>query len=262
MFRQSLATLLLLSFLTGTGLAQDEIPELVTDRPDQTESASTVPEGTVQIEIGLLVSRRQETFADVDAVEVPATLVRVGLSENWELRAGWAGHVSIDGAAEGFDVSGFGDAELGFKYRFRDERGPAPEMALLVSTSVPAGDEELSTDELEPALRLAFAHTLSERLSLGYNLGIGWEEVLGSALYSYVYTAALGIGLGERASAFVEIFGDVPGDAPGDPAHGFDGGFTFLLRDNLQLDVAAGVGLSDAADDWFAGLGLSARLPR
>ncbi len=38
-----------------------------------------------------------------------------------------------------------------------------------------------------------------------------------------------------------------------------DGGFTYLVRDTLQLDVAAGVGLSDEADDWFVGIGVSAR---
>jgi hypothetical protein len=34
------------------------------------------------------------------------------------------------------------------------------------------------------------------------------------------------------------------------------------VRPNLQLDAAAGVGLSSAADDVFVGLGLSVRLPR
>ncbi len=120
---------------------------------------------------------------------------------------------------------------------------------------------------MDPALRLSFAHTLSERLSLGYNVGIGWESGPGgdggtTTLSSYLYTVALGIGLSDRVGAFVELFGDVPASAPGGPANSFDGGFTFLVRDNLQFDVAAGAGLSDAADDWFAGVGISVRWPR
>lgn len=49
--------------------------------------------------------------------------------------------------------------------------------------------------------------------------------------------------------------------ASGGPSNSFDGGFTYLLRDDLQVDASAGVGLSDDADDWFVGLGLSLRFP-
>jgi hypothetical protein len=40
----------------------------------------------------------------------------------------------------------------------------------------------------------------------------------------------------------------------------FDAGFTFLTSENVQLDLSGGVGHS--ADDWFAGTGISFRLPR
>jgi hypothetical protein len=66
--------------------------------------------------------------------------------------------------------------------------------------------------------------------------------------------------LTERIGAYVEFFGDVGMSASGE-AHSFDGGFTYLLRENLQLDLFAGVGLSDDADDWFAGTGVSFRFP-
>ncbi|MBI2435836.1 MAG: transporter, partial [Candidatus Hydrogenedentes bacterium] len=48
----------------------------------------------------------------------------------------------------------------------------------------------------------------------------------------------------------------------GGPAHSLDGGFTFLLRENIQWDLFVGVGLSDDADDWFVGTGLCFRFPR
>ena len=38
-------------------------------------------------------------------------------------------------------------------------------------------------------------------------------------------------------------------------------GMTFLVLPNLQLDVSAGKGLSREAPDWFAGAGVSFRLP-
>jgi hypothetical protein len=70
------------------------------------------------------------------------------------------------------------------------------------------------------------------------------------------------MGLTERLGAFVEFFGDIPtfSNSPG-PANSFDGGFTYLLSNNVQLDASAGVGLSQAAEDWFASIGVSFRLP-
>lgn len=43
------------------------------------------------------------------------------------------------------------------------------------------------------------------------------------------------------------------------PEHYFDGGFTYLLRNNMQFDVRAGVGANAAAVDFFAGSGLCVR---
>jgi len=41
--------------------------------------------------------------------------------------------------------------------------------------------------------------------------------------------------------------------------HYGNGGFTVLLNDDIQWDIRAGVGLNDAADDYFLGTGLSIR---
>ncbi len=43
--------------------------------------------------------------------------------------------------------------------------------------------------------------------------------------------------------------------------HFANGGFTFLVNNNVQFDFRAGIGLSDAADDFFLGPGLSIRFP-
>ena len=43
-----------------TAAATDSPPELVTDRPDQTESSKTVPVGSFQLESGWTLSRDDE----------------------------------------------------------------------------------------------------------------------------------------------------------------------------------------------------------
>ncbi len=247
----------------------EEAAELVTDRPDQTESSVVVPRGSYQLELGWTFSRDDDGGARVEVHELPGTLLRVGLSDKVELRLGWVGFIDAEARFGGFTASedGIGDAELGVKIHLAEERGGRPEMALLLSTSVPSGDDGFTSDRFDPALRLALAHTLSERVSLGYNLGLAFGSELGEdgeldTVSNAFYTVALGFGLNDRWGAFVELYGDIPASASGGPANAFDGGFTYLVRDNLQLDVAAGVGLSDAAEDWFVGLGLSVRWPQ
>ena len=71
---------------------------------------------------------------------------------------------------------------------------------------------------------------------------------------------ALSRSLGERLGAFVEYFADIEESAS--DQHSLDGGFTWLARDDLQLDLSAGIGLNDEAPDFFVAAGVSWRLPR
>ncbi len=227
--------------------------EMVTDRPDATESSSVVEPGYIQAELGWLYTKE----GDLKAHHIPQTLFRIGVLERVELRLGWSGYqntISGDGA------SNWGDFELGAKVYLVEERRVRPEIALMGGVSIPSGSDGVSRNEIDPSFRFAFSHTLSEIFSLGYNLGAEWATEDDSTESSFVYTAALGMGLSEKLGSYIEFFGDIGMSASG-VAHSFDGGFTYLLRENLQLDLFAGVGLSDDAEDWFTGSGVSFRFP-
>lgn len=267
--RRATAIFSLLIAVAGGAPAQTDPGELITDRPDQTESAETVAPGFVQIELGATFRREDEAGVRVEILSVPETLARIGIAQRFELRVGWDGFLAgdVEGGGFDFDDEGAGDASLGFKLKLRDGAGGGPAVALLAETSVPVGDDAFTSDEFDPSLRLSVAHDLSERLSLGWNVGMSLateDDALGgeTTLATAFYTVALGIGISDRTGAFIEVFGDIPTSASGGPANSFDGGFTWLLKPNLQLDAAAGFGLSDAADDFFAGIGLTVRLPR
>jgi hypothetical protein len=140
-------------------------------------------------------------------------------------------------------------------------------MAFIGGVSIPSGAEELTDSRVVPGFAFAFAHTLTERLSLGYNLGAVWfteEDADGEKRTSSValWTVALGIGITEKLGAYVELYGNPVVSALESASSTFNGGFTYLIRRNVQLDISAGVGLSGGAPDWLAGLGVSFRLPR
>jgi hypothetical protein len=77
----------------------------------------------------------------------------------------------------------------------------------------------------------------------------------------FQYAANLGIGIMGNLGGFVELYGDAGLSASKMPITAFDAGLTYLLFDNFQLDVSGGLGLSDAADDWIVGAGVSYRFP-
>ena len=76
-----------------------------------------------------------------------------------------------------------------------------------------------------------------------------------------VYSLAVGIGLTDRLSMFLELFGDRQTTGTTGTSLSGDGGLTFLLTEIVQLDVYVGRGLREPSDDVFFGTGLSFRLP-
>ena len=164
-------------------------------------------------------------------------------------------------------ISGFGDASVGTKVHLWSEEGWRPETAFLAAISIPVGQEEFSTERFDPSFRVLFSNTLSDRLSFGYNAGVSWsttEEATPGEKNTSVfadYTATLAAGLTPVVGAFFELFGAIALDQDEESTLLFDGGVTYLISQNAQVDIAVGVGLSDAAEDLFVGAGVSWRLP-
>ncbi len=248
----------LIFLAVGSERAIAQSPVLTTDRPDQTESATVVARGLLQVETGYLLARDGE----VNGYEVPGTLLRIGLGSRTELRIGHAGVVGKEGRL------GLGDSHLGTKVNLIERAdGWRPEMALLVGLSLPTGGDQYSSNGIDPSFLVAFAHELSPKLSLGYNVGAKWESSAGNPVREKLalYSAALGLGLTDRLSAFFEFFGNEKQTGSMVTSEGFiavDSGLTFLLTDIVQLDLYIGRGLAGQTEDVFVGMGLSFRLPR
>ncbi len=236
-------------------LAAQAVPELVTDRPDQTESSALVPVGWVQIETGV----DYETSGEARTLGVGSTLVRVGLLENFELRL--TGRFASERITVNGDVderSGFEDASVGAKIGVAREDGAIPEIAFIGHLILPVGGEGFHPESVQPEFRFAVSKSLGESFGLGANIGGAWDGAGTSG--AAVYTLTLGADIGELVGAYVEAFGTVRSDAA--PVHMFDGGVTLLLAPNVQLDASAGVAASPAAPDWYGAVGFSVRFPR
>lgn len=249
------STLLAVLAVTASPLAAQE--QIVTDRPDFTESAVSVDPGRVQLETGLTHTEA----GDVEATSFGEVLVRIGWTEALELRLGVNSYVDVDGAGGG--DSGFEDSTVGIKLELKrpaqDAAKAVPEIALLLDTTLPTGNAGSSQSGLQPGLIFALGWTLSETLSLGVNFGGSYASAEGERFFEGSGSVALGIALSETWGAYVEYYGFVPESSGGDSTHFANTGLTYLLSDDLQLDLRVGGGLSGDDSDLFVGFGVGYR---
>lgn len=245
---------------------------LVTDRPDQTESSIAVRPGVIQVELGWLYTSETEVGTELKTHTVPQSLLRIGVIPGLEARVGFAGWMRSelvdrqDPASTTAATNGVGDLELGFKYQVPQPDGSRADLAILGGATVPTGQAGFGSERVDPNIRLSFSTALGPRVSLGSNIGASWTSSGTTSgtetLVDLLYTAVVGVALTNRFGAFAESFGGVALEASRPSTHAFDGGVTFLVSPNFQLDMSGGVGLSAAAADWFVGAGMAFRVGR
>ncbi|MFQ5847359.1 MAG: transporter [Candidatus Methylomirabilales bacterium] len=252
-------TALILLGPPGWGIVPEAKAEpLVTDRPDFTESTETVPPGRWQLEAGYTFSKRE----DEKKHALGELLLRVGLGPRIELRLAGNSHVWLD--SHDADAHGFEDTSLGVKVKLVESSErfelTRPAVAVIVATTLPTGDDDFSEDDPQPEVTLASAWDLSERFSLGSNLTYSFASEADERFHQFSGSLVLGFALTETWGAFVEYFGRVPESEGGPNASFFDGGLTYLINDDLQLDARAGVGVFNAKNpDYFTGVGVAWR---
>jgi hypothetical protein len=233
---------------------------IVADRPDFTESTLTIPPSHFQVESGITFTR----FGDEESQSFGEVLVRIGLGERWEGRLGIGSYSRVDPGFDGADtISGYQDPFVGIKVRLNESdsnlRAPGiPAASLLFSTSIPAGDDELTADEWQPQAKLLLAWDLPW-FSLSSNLIYGYPAEGDERFHQFGATLSAGFSLTDRMGMFVETFGFNKESTDGSSTQYVDGGVTFSVFDDLQLDARVGFGLDDPSPNWFAGIGAAVR---
>ncbi len=248
---------------SGSELSSDiEKRDLITDRPDQTESSVTVPKNALQIESGFMLEMEETNLSKSNNWGLGTTLLRYGVWDNFELRIGsfyQTSNITIKGTDADSSFQGFGPLIAGFKVYVVEEQGIRPEISIMADITMRhVGHEEISPTYSYPTAKILASHTLSPKFSMGYNAGFAYngENADGFFVYSYV----IGYSITEKLGSFAEVYGNFDnGDLPN---HKVDGGLTYLVADNFQLDISAGMGFDDVIDKNFVSMGFSWRIPK
>jgi len=238
---------------------------LVTDRPDFTEASVPVGRGVVQLEAGYTYTWDDDATGFTRTHSYPEILLRVGVLADWlELRVGWnflEETTSVGGVRN--TQSGSDDLLLGFKIGLTPQEGILPEMALIPQMTVPSGSTAFSAnEEVLPGVIWIYAWEINDWLvtagSSQINRAVDGATNEPFGLFAQSWT--IGYGLTDELGAYTEWFVLVPDGADTERTqHFFNGGFTYLINNDLQVDVRAGVGLNEAADDYFLGTGFVRR---
>lgn len=258
-------TLLQWSYGTSFGGGADLSEPLVTDRPDFTESASVVGCGVVQLEAGYTYTYDSTSTTSSHEQTYPETLLRVGLLAEWmEFRLDWTYNDVRETAFGGAisHTSGSEDISVGVKLALTPQECMLPETALILQSGVPTGATELTADDVLPGITYIYSWALTDYCTTAgqTQLNRAKDEVTDEPYLEFSQSWTAGFGLTEAVGSYIEWFVLAPDGADTNHTESYlDGGFTYLVTDNLQLDVRGGVGLNQAADDYFVGTGFAVR---
>ena len=223
-----------------------------TDRPDESEAVSTVPRGYFQMEHGFSIEDTEPGFI----YSHPSSLWRFGVNDRFELRL-ITEYIRIQREPNP-DLSGFLPLSFGIKSRLTNQRGGWPAISFLGHLKFPGlVAEEFETTYFAPDFRLAFEHDISNAFTLSYNVGAEWDGE--SAEPNFTYSLSPNVSITDRLGIFAELYGSTPQREDDDPELRVDAGFTFLINNDLMLDISAGQGLTDNAPERFVAFGFSYR---
>jgi len=209
--------------------------EIVTDRPDQTESSITVPGKSLQMEVGFLGG--SDNYENKKFL-LPTALFRYGFSKNLELR--FAGHIAgITDKLTSETYFGLIGIELGVKIQVLNRDKVNTKIAFISHLLIPSDPSDMIDSHPGMTNKFALSHDLNEFLELGYNVGYNYS---GTGSGDLIYSVALGVGLSNKFGFYIEPFGAYSEFE--NWISNIDAGFTYLLKDNLQLDISYGSGLN------------------
>lgn len=239
--------------------ATAQLEKIDTDRPDQTESAFTIPVKWVQAEIGFqYASERYNKLSPREQYFIyPTLLTKYGLTKHFELRliTEYSGTRYLNSNGKHEVEKGFNSVQLGGKLNLLEEKGGRPKTSLIAHYDFGRlrTPYRYTTDGLN--FRFTMQHTISPLISLGYNLGMQWEAF--GQEPACVYTFAPGFNISEKWYAYAELFGSIWKNYH--PENSVDAGIAYYVNNNLKIDASAGLGLSKNAQDLYIGMGASFR---
>ena len=200
------------------------------DRPGYSNPPSTLQKSKFQLESSLDYTFYQNI--DNNELNIMNSLFRYGISDYSEIRFTF-GYTKLSQEVNS-DISGISNIGIGTKNKiYESDNALLPNTSVIIGLSLPVGDKNFKTEQIEPSLVLAMSNNINEKFAVGYNAGANWS---GGDL-SYLYSLSLGYSVTEKIGATVGLYSEIYDKDS--PKQYLEVAFTYLLLDNLQIDIWA-----------------------
>jgi hypothetical protein len=239
--------------------------DLSTDRPDVTESAYTVDAGHFQIEMSLVEYAHDEAGGEeLDEFAIAPSNLKVGLLNNVDLQLVFDPYIHQrfrNGDTTTND--GIGNTQVRMKLNLWGNDGGDSALAIMPFVQFPTADDDLgATDHVEGGIIVPLSISLPQDWTIAMMGEIDFvrDEADDGYGTSLVHTLSLSRPIVGELGGYVEYVGIANHDVGLGYLGLVGGGLTYGLTPDVQLDAAIYFGISDEADDFSAGVGISLRI--
>lgn len=222
------------------------------DRPGEGLSTGITPVGNVAWEQGLPTARYSKSGDQTVTTLSADMLLRTGLSDDLELRLGWAGptwtQVKSNGQTKEDD--GLGDVSIGLKKAI-DLDDDKLSMALLAEAIIATGNAGFTNEEDIYSLGSVVSYQYNDLVSTALTMRYEWQD----SNWAVSAIPSLGYRITDRWSGYSELIYRKAESV--DNQYALGTGVMYALNDRVQLDANVGVDLDGADRSYFSGLGFS-----
>ena len=227
---------------------------IVPDRPGFSTGTQTVKPNVVNVELGY-----QYSFNNYDTKPsshtYPQMVLRTGLSEAAEFDLQWEG-VNIDKEKGSSAVRSNADLGIGGKYKLvENERY---NITLLGIVSLPTGTAPSTSDSVDPLVGLLWDYSLSDTDTLFGTVQASSSQIDHNRVYDQQFSIGSSFTHTESIGSFIEFYTIMPSESSLHDTKTIDGGITYLLTNDIQLDINIGLGLNRYSSN-FVGFGFATR---
>lgn len=243
---------------------KNKMRELSTDRPDKTESAYTVDAGHFQYEGDLVIYNDNLNANESNKSFIFNNMnLKMGLTNNIDIQflIPTYTYSSMSGSKNSNNHEFGGDLLTRVKFNLFGNDGGSVAASIMPYIKLPI-NKNIPDNSFEGGFTVPFA----VELPLGFGLGFmgQYDYVKNQQDKNYhsefVTTFALGHDITESLGAYIEIFSQSSTEKGAEWIATFDGGITYALNEDIQMDCGINWGLTQAADKFNPFLGLSFRI--
>ncbi|MES2464378.1 MAG: transporter [Armatimonadota bacterium] len=258
----SLTTSILFCSLSSLALipcqAQEADDPISPERPGFTNGTDTVPLARFQFETGYQYARDGKTSEhEIDN----SAQLRYGISSRAEIRLGVPAYDWFSSGDGMPGTRGLADSSFSAKWRFLDGmEAKRPSLALILGTTLPTGSKQLGDSHLQPQAALESHFDFADKYSLEANFVYSDARSEGKRFDQYSGGLNLGYNASQTLGMFVETYRISPTEYGGVTGTYVDGGLTYLLGKDTQVDLNGGTGVTRGVrSGFFVGAGIAHR---